>query len=77
MTRRDCIIVSTCLAGAAMCARGMAGNYSAQDLRAALNAALWAMETYPDTCICAVLGCTVLGAIIALCAWACGQGRRS
>ena len=77
MTRRDCIIVSTCLAGAAMCARGMAGNYPAQDLRAALNAALWAMETYPDTCICAVLGCTVLGAIIALCAWACGQGRRS
>ena len=70
MTRRDYLIVATCLLGAAMCARGMAGRYPEQDLRAALNAASWAMETYPDTCLFAVLG-----AIIVLCAWACG-GRR-
>ena len=70
MTRRDYLIVGACLLGTAMCARGMTGHYPAQDLRAALNAASWAMETCPDTCLFAVLG-----AIIVLCAWACG-GRR-
>ena len=70
MTRRDYPIVATCLLGAAIFARGMAGHYPAQDLRAALNAASWAMETYPDTCLFAVIGM-----IVVLCAWACG-GRR-
>ena len=53
MTRRDYLIVATCLLGAAMCA-----------------AASWAMEFHPDTCIFAVLGM-----IIVLCAWACGERR--
>ena len=70
MTRRDYLIVGACLLGTAMCARGMTGHYPAQDLRAALNAASWAMETCPDTCLFAVLG-----AIIVLCAWACGERR--
>ena len=72
MTRRDYLIVGACLLAAAMCARGMAGHYPAQDLHAALNAASWAMEFHPDTCLSAVLGM-----IVVLCAWACGQGRRS
>ena len=68
MTHCDYLIVGACLLGAAMCARGMAGHYPAQDLRAALNAASWAMEFHPDTCLFAVTGM-----IVVLCAWASGE----